>query len=204
MISFKRIEIKLADLLVEVFSVVVAILLALAANNWLQHHKDEALLHRALLGIRSELSANAQSLAAAAPAHRIATAAFERLVQRSIHGSQRVSFNEIAATVRLASPNGFHKIEGETIAWQIAQNSDAVSLMDYAQRATLTRAYQEQAAFEALEQRYIDQLFSPSAASGGNFFYAAVAAQINLEDLVSLEGNLQRDYSAALDSLRGL
>jgi len=200
MIHLGRLHINVSDLIVEIVSIVIAILLALTVNNWQQHLKDRALLRESLVNIRQEIQANNAALQQEMRHHLAVAAGFDKLVADNLQ-TERISSKQVRAAFIQSSPTGFHTVHGSSTAWQIAESSHAVELMPYSERVTLTKLYSEQATHELAEQKVFDLFASPTPSSGNNFFYATVGLSLVLGDVVGYEGYLARDYAASLAQL---
>jgi len=198
--SENRLHINISDLLVEIISIVVAILLALAVNNWQEHQRQKALLQQSLRNITQEVEANAAALQRELPHHLAAADGFARLV--ALHsGDERIDYRQVRTEFIRTSPNGFHSTHASSIAWQIAQASRALDQMPYDERARLTRLYQLQDLHESAEAKVFDLLAAPAPAAGNNFFYGTVGLSIVLGDVAGTEAILAQQYKTTLAAL---
>lgn len=199
MIEFKNLRIDLGDVVIEIVSIVLAILLAFVISNWHERSTRQAALHAALVNIHDEMLLNRRLLKQEIPVHLHYQQQFQSLVE-SAH-SEHISFDRLGATIQRASKDGFHEAALEAIAWEIAQNSTALTDMQYRQRATLTQIYDIQAITMQRQDRFASNLILPSAAANGNWFYSAVESSENLGDVVAAEAELAQGYDRELKEL---
>jgi hypothetical protein len=188
-----RVKIEPGEVIVQIVSVVVAILLALWVNDWRDHIHEGQLLQQSRENIRVELQHNRVLLEAERPHHSAVFRAFERMTDAAKQ-SHTISFEQFEKTIQDSSPRGFGPVPYESIAWTIAQSGNALSLMDYKERAGLTVIYQTQAAALSAEQRYIDTVAAPSNALATNFYMIAVNVEGALGDVVANEESLATLY----------
>ncbi len=200
MIEFKNLRIDLGDVIIEIVSIVLAILLAFVISNWHDRTTRGAALHSALVNIREEMLRNQQDLHAVMPIHERYLEVFTKVATET-GKSERAGFDQVQGAVERASSSGFHYAPLQAIAWEITQKSTAVSDMPYEQRAGLTAIYQAQDFVEQRQQKFIDDLFAPNGPFDGNYFYSVVLAQGNLGDVVAGEKDLSGAYAAELRRL---
>lgn len=188
-----------SDLALEMLSIVVAILLALAVNGWHDAWVRHGQEFTALGAIRDELRLNRSDLIEHMPLHARVEAAYHALVQNS---TRRVLGVEAfyAAFTRTA-PHGYNPVDGESTAWDLARTTDVLNDVPLATRITIERAYAEQQALRILNAHVIDDLHFKPEGENPNFFYAAVAMQIDTNDAEFSERRLRADYEAALSAL---
>jgi hypothetical protein len=192
----RGIRIDPSDLALEIVSIVIAILLALAVNRWQEGLAHERTLHESLVSIRQELVDNRAALTQRMALHRRVAGAFMHFV--TVHQPPDVvTFPDVYRIFRTAAPRGFQPVRGVDIAWQVAQSSQALTFMPYATRVTLTGVYDEQNSLYMAELRFLDAAFSPSAASK-DYYVQAFAAALWLIEVTNAESELLRRYDAAL------
>lgn len=135
---------KLPEILIEGAFVVLAILLALAADEWREDRENAELARRAIDGLVSELRANRNSLA---DTHDANAAAFDALR---------------AAAVDTVPPESLGIEYQYTLlsdaAWQTAQVTRAISYMDYEVVQDISRHYGLQSFFQEAQRRLVDRL----------------------------------------------
>jgi len=195
----RGIRIDPSDLLLEIVSIVIAILLALAVNRWQEGLAHNRTLHESLLNVRQEIVSNRATLEKTVPLHQRVATAFLTFVSKRPEGAP-LTFAQVFQLFHRTAPLGFQPVHGDDIAWQIAQSTQAVSYMPYETRAALTRVYDEQTALYSAQQRFVDTAFSPSAPSN-DYYPAAFAAALWLGDVANDESELLRRYETALKLL---
>ncbi|MDQ2679968.1 MAG: hypothetical protein M3Y21_02965 [Candidatus Eremiobacteraeota bacterium] len=200
MIEFKNLRIDLGDVLVEIVSIVLAILLAFVISGWHDRTTRHSALHSSLVNIRQEMTLNQRALRSVMPVHKRYLAVFTKLLERNSK-SERITFDQLRAAVQQASSSGFHYALLQSIAWEITQNSTAVSDMPYKQRAGLTQIYQGQVFVQSAQLKFVNDLFAPNGPPSGNYFYAADVGIGNLGDVVAGEEDLSKIYTAELKLL---
>jgi hypothetical protein len=195
----RGIRIDPSDLLLEIVSIVVAILLALAVNHWQEEVAHQRTLHESLVNIRHEIADNRAQLLNRMPLHARVTSAYLSFASKHQHDAS-VTFPQAYAMFVAAAPRGFNPFHGDSIAWQIAGTSQALSYMPYATRAALTKVYETQTGLYSVELRFIDAAVSPSAPSR-DYFSEVFAASLWLGDVKYDESALLKLYDDALKML---
>jgi hypothetical protein len=122
--------------------IVFSILLALAANEWVDARKQRALAEHALAAIRDEVTGNADRIRNGLPYHR-------SLESELRHEDSAGSVHRYADFVRGAPDwSGFKNPELDGTAWQSALTLGAVSNMAFDTVRALSRLYSLQAKFD--------------------------------------------------------
>ncbi|HEV3153704.1 MAG TPA: hypothetical protein VGZ02_07880 [Candidatus Baltobacteraceae bacterium] len=188
-----------SDLLLEIISIVIAILLALAVNSWQDHLKQERLLHQSLVEIRQELAANDRNLSALYPHHLEVFHAFSALDNAG--PATRVPCAQIRDTFRRVDPRGFGPDIPASTAWEISQNSQAASEMSFDMRYRITRVYDAQRLTVDAQRSFIALIISPQTYAASDCAYAAYAIANTLGDVVAGEQELSSAYGALLGVL---
>jgi hypothetical protein len=196
-----RINIDPGAVLVEVFSVTLAILLALGIGAWQGQVRDHRRLDDAASNIVAELAKNRALIGAVHPRHVRLLDAFDALSRRP-ENARRITLQDFQTAIRAGAPHGSGLAIPQSMAWQIAQTSQALDLMPYADRARLTGLYDLQTFYFAQEQQYVDQLLAPSVPPDGNFLLVVASNQGRLQDVVNLETTLMHEYSRNAAQLR--
>jgi hypothetical protein len=195
----RGIRIDPSDLALEIVSIVIAILLALAVNRWQEDLTHQRTLRESLVSIRQEIVDNRISLTQKMALHGRVAGAFMRFAMAHQRKAD-VTFPDVYRLFRSAAPRGFQPMHGDDIAWQVAQSSQALAYMPYATRISLTRVYDEQTSVYMAELRFLDAAFSPAAPSK-DYYAQAFAAALWLADVTNAEQELLRRYDAALKIL---
>jgi hypothetical protein len=143
---FHRIRAKLPELVIESVSVVLAVLLALVANEWRQNRANRKLADRALIGIEQELRSNLQALEGNTPNH-------EEMLRQLESGIDMLRRNEqdfsVDATLLVSTQSAS--------AWQTAQLTGAVNHMDYAVVVRLSELYSLQSFYSEVQSRLVEE-----------------------------------------------
>jgi hypothetical protein len=84
-----------------------------------------------------------------------------------------------------------------SIAWQIAQNDQGLTLLPYDDRYDLAWIYELQNFYYASEQRFVNLLFTQSEPPDGNYGFTVSAAVHELDSIVATEHRLDGLYTAA-------
>ncbi len=195
-----RFEIDLGDVVIEIVSIVVAILLALGVHAWQTRVGREARLHAAVENVARELARNRLLLAPLAARHRRVEA---RLLAayRAAAANRSYTQDQLDRLEDRIAPRGFGVLQVQSIAWQIAQSDRALGLMPYDRRAALTAIYLRQgdlkrayASFIALVQR--GSLLAPRNA------YGELRALVGtFGDVVAAEDDVLHDYATEIPAL---
>ena len=136
-----REQIPWVQLGVESVLVVLSVLLALGLDAWYDHTQEQEKVRRALRGLHAELVDTRESLAFRVPHHR---SLIDTLTTDSLSFRKPVSLR-------------FQDIN--TQAWETAQQTGAVGLMDYAVASRLTSVYAELSDVEYLSRKSLDLVF---------------------------------------------
>jgi hypothetical protein len=189
-----------SDLLLEIVSVVVAILLALAVNEWRDGLQRQQRAHAALPAIRSEMTNNRAQLLAVMPHHLAVQRAFDGLANGAA-SRQTMDFGQFVRAFGKADPNGYIPFSGESTAWELARTSSVLTDVDYATRVTLERAYGEQAFLAQAGDHVIDHVRFGPVPERANFYPDTVSFAADATDVVYAERRLLQRYDAALHAL---
>jgi hypothetical protein len=188
-----------ADLIVEVFSIVVAILLAFALNQWHETLKTQSAVQASLANIADEVRGNQRTLESTMPHHQHLLAA---LKARYGAGTPRaVGITEFFHSLRELNPGGIRLFGGETLAWDIAKNSPAFTSVPYALRVVLERTYREQEHVSGFATRIADDIHVSDAVVP-NYLGMTVNVENDLSAITASEKRLDHDYTQALAKLK--
>lgn len=196
-----RFKIEPGEVVLEIFSIVVAILLALAVNSWQQRLHDERTLRASLANIANEMQINQRFVDHYRPHHLAVYRAFGALLSRRSQ-DRVVSFGEFIGLVERSSPRGIGGVSLQDIAWRIAQTDQGLSLMFYRERTQVAEIYEIQSARRGALERYVQILSAPTLQPKDNFYFVALATYLALGDLVSAEDELGSQYTRELAALR--
>lgn len=188
-----RLRRQLERLAVETFSVVLGIILALAANAWHDRRAHDAQAIEALESIRGEVAANRASLREALPYHRAMLDSLVALIART-HGP-RVPGGQRA----IANWSGIHPPRLLEDAWQTARSTDALQYLPYDVVLAASRTYAVQQRIAEVNRAFFGAVYTPEFASGGVSALGAMSSY--LEDMSATEDHLASQYDAELRQL---
>ncbi len=193
-----RIRIDPSDLAVEILSILIALVLATALNEWREHAQERHTASDALVQIRAEIAANRAELARKYPLHVRIARAFGPFADAR---DEQLTFAAFRRAFGAAAPHGISPFRGEETAWAVARSSGAVSHVDYATRVALEQAYQQQAFADEQSRRSVE-IFRFGPVSGAtNFYYVAFSFALDMNDLVYAERDLDAAYAKALRAI---
>jgi len=185
-----RIRIDPSDLALEIISIVVAILLALAGNALVGQLQTNWQVERARASITQELGDNAQSIARVHPRHVAKCQVLQRLAQRG--ADRRISYTDYQNALGRVLPLVVPPLE--STAWTIAVTSNVSSNFDYGTRADLTRLYNSQQRFLDLSND-LQSDFRPLVFTRDlDFFLVARNAALDCSYVVAGESRLSTAY----------
>jgi hypothetical protein len=196
----KRWHIDPSDLLLEVVSIVMAILLALGVNEWRDGLQRDARARAALAAIRSEVAGNRAQLVAVMPHHRSVEHAFRSLAD-AVDSHGPMTFRQFIHDFSSANPHGYMPFSGESTAWDLARTSTVLSDVDYRTRAALERAYAEQTFLGQIGNRVVEHVRVGPVPPGADFYPVAVSFALDANDVTYSEGRLLGRYDDALRAL---
>ncbi len=194
------IHIDLSDLLLEIISIVIAILLAIAVNNWQEQRRHIQHRNEALANIRQELKLNAAAVSAAAVQHYTIYRATLVLSNAGSHGDQ-LSFEQVRSMWGRVAPHGYDFVQPQHIAWDIAQSDGSLAYADYRTRSALAEAYDKQSSYETEEREGIKELLSSSPSGNANFYFSTADAEFVFSTVASADKALSKLYAQAIRSI---
>jgi hypothetical protein len=194
-----KIRIEPGDVIVEMLSIVVAILLALAVNNWQEHLRQQRDLRTNVVNIVRELEYNQRALSALLPQHEREAAGFHKETSADLGRHEQLSLDDFFHVFRGVAPRGLGVIQLQQDAWQIAQGDPSFAAMPAEQRLALARVYSKQAFLNEIYARLIDHVPSTSAPT---YFPALLALSLDFSDATITEHELLRAYAEVLSQLR--
>lgn len=191
--SFMDIKRHAETLAVETISVVLGVILALAANAWHDDRAHAAQAHEAMTAIRNELAINDSVLHLKVVYHRemqdSLTALLGRTKTRVVPGGQRAIENW----------SGLQPSQLLDDAWQTARATQAIQYVPYDVVVPLSRTYAMQQRITELNRAFFGVVYTPEFATGGVGALAAMDSY--LQDLSSNEGRLVEQYDLELSQV---
>jgi hypothetical protein len=119
---------------------------------------------------------------------------------RGAREKKSVSLTELLTMLRAHSAFGINA--PLSVAWQIAQNDQGLSLLPYDTRYTLAELYQVQATFYEAEQRYGNSLLAIRPSPTDNYIVETIDLANQANVVVIAETQLDQLYTAALQKVR--
>ena len=89
-----------------------------------------------------------------------------------------------------------------SIAWQIAQNDQGLTLLPYQDRYDLAWVYQLQSAYYQTEQQYRTSLLTLAESPNGNYYFQAGDLTNQIQSVVEVERQLDVLYTHEIKHLR--
>jgi hypothetical protein len=185
-----------ADLIVEVFSIVLAILLAFTVNQWQEARKTQVDVQASLANIADEIRSNKNILESGMPHHQHLLSA----LQIRYSTPRAVGMTAFFHSMKELNPHGTRLFSGETLAWDIAKSGPSFTTVPYALRVVLERTYREQTYLANLATRIADDIHVSDAAAP-SYLGMAVNVENDLAAITASEKRLDRDYTQALTKL---
>ncbi|MEJ2203493.1 MAG: hypothetical protein P8170_05245 [Gemmatimonadota bacterium] len=172
---------KLPQLLLEVASVVFAVLVALAVDEWRQDRENGQLAQRALAGIATEIRGNLGELDDARDANRAMLVVLDSALTSETPQGFGVHFEYALLS---------------SAAWQTSQVTQAIHFVDYGLVQRIARVYDLQTLFVESQRGLVDQM---SGTAGVDDPVAPLRRR--LEVLMELEAGLTDVYREILPEL---
>lgn len=178
---------KLPELMVEAASVLLAVLLALAVDEWRQDRADRALARHAEQGIHEEIRLNREQL-------------------RDVHANhlaiQRYFVAQRAAAQEEENPGSlsvdFSLALLSDAAWETARVTQAVHFMPYDKVTELARLYQLQRLYEEAQSGFVNRLSSMGELHTRSPRHFIDALRGRLKTVLDLQRGLFESYDEML------
>lgn len=181
---------RLPDILLEAGMIFLAVLLALAAEEWRETRDRQALADRALAAVVEELRSNAEELEETGlrNAERIESA---RVILQQLEAGEERLEADVGLEVALLS----------AAAWQSAQMSQAVQYFDLEVMRQLSEAYEIQDLYDRLQTRAIDAMTDLLRTAEEDPTAAVRQGVMSLGVLEGIQGSLLEVYRQVLTDL---
>ncbi|NOX88305.1 MAG: hypothetical protein GXO77_04705 [Calditrichaeota bacterium] len=154
-------KISVSQLLLEMFSVIFAILLALAVNEWRTVRANENLADEALKKIKKEISSNLEIVKKTLELNRNIK---ERQKKAFINIRKEIlssSSDNIDKQIRLKFPFAFMTEPVKKTAWNSANLTHAVEYLDFNIVEVLSSTYEGQERYSRFNEKILEKLSSP-------------------------------------------
>lgn len=136
-------DLSMTKVIVEIFSVVLAVMLALGANEWRQKRADQRLARIAVQNIREEILQNRDQLIRIQENHRNFLARIDTLLLQ-VHGEDEIVLNRGLALGSLSST-----------AWNTATITQATIHMDFQMISQLSKIYELQETYSEMADDFM-------------------------------------------------
>lgn len=186
---FERLRPQLPSLLVEAVSVLLAVLLALAIDEWRESRTNDRLRDEMLQKLALEVGKNRENLDLAMTLQRDELTGIQELRSRIDEGEPLSEARLNVSTELLRDA-----------AWQTALVTGAVQFMDLDQVSELTDAYTVQSMVDDGFRRIVQVLASGELQSKGGHGMALAELDGSLRQLLLLEENLAQMYASYLEA----
>ena len=147
--------------MLEAVFVLLGVILALAANEWLQYSNQKAEAEAAIVSIQDEIQVNREAVVGSPDYHFQLTDTFVALLQQAQPGANE---NQVFPDSRIFSKGFILPASLLSTAWQTANSTGAVSNMNYEDVLTFSRIYEQQRDYEQQSrmggQLIYDKLFN--------------------------------------------
>ncbi len=181
-----RLRSKLPELVVEGFSVMLAVLLALAADSWREDRANRELAVRARASVLEEVRGNLAELNDTREDH---VALLERLVR---------DIDELDAGGTSAEV-GFSFALLSSAAWQTAQVTRATQFLDFEWVRRMAQLYDAQELFEDNQAAVVDLVAEIRGRDPGEVARRLEAVAARAQIVLNLQEGLMDAYRAALE-----
>ncbi|MCW8810489.1 MAG: hypothetical protein OQJ93_06450 [Ignavibacteriaceae bacterium] len=184
-------KLPLTNILVEIFSVVLAVLLALGMNEWRTNKNNEDLSLAAFDKIVKEVKSNKNKLDTLLVNHKEILVEIDSVISKLTRKSNEISFGQIVFEAPSAT------------AWEAAKLTTAVNYMEYDRVEKITSVYSTQKVYNDVSDRVFQELvfFVPDKdrEKMKNQFYKQ---KVYLYNLISIEEQLIDEYVKFLDDVK--
>lgn len=184
-----RLRERLPEILIEAASVVVALLLALAINNWSEERQQDQRADAARAAILVELKENRSELASVQPNIRDT---LERL--RAAVSSEAAQPTQLRIELDIALLS--------SAAWQAAATTRASQSIDLTWITRMAKVYELQDNFQRVQNLAVDQLSSIAPVDSLDGREIALSMIPRLNALAQIADGLMQNYDEALASPR--
>lgn len=181
-------KISITHFLVEVFSVVFAVLLALGVNQWREATNNEDLATEAFKKVIQEIKSNNNRLDEVLLNHNCIITEIDTVISRLKRESDVVGFGDII----FETPS--------RTSWDAAVLTTAVNYLDYNQVEKITSVYSTQKVYSDVSDRVFQELvfFVPDK-NREEMIKQFTKQKIYVNNLIHIEQQLSDEYSEFLD-----
>lgn len=176
----KRLRLDIRGILIEILSVVFAVLLALFLNEWRNNIKDDQLLEKARTNLQEELTFNQQEL--------------EQKIR--FHQSQLENLNLLKDSIKVFDQPfatydmGVAILNIRQAAWQSIILTDVVNQLEFSELNDYSELYQAYQLVIKLQDSYIEEAFSLAFNQADNSEEAYQVTRSHLTQMIAWEKEL--------------
>jgi hypothetical protein len=183
---------KLPEILLEAASVVLAVLLALAVDQWREARSNRELAARARRSIVAELDANRRELEGSFEANQRALEQLRRTLD-ALEAHPDMKDMQVQLGVSLA--------ELSDAAWQTARSTQAPQFLDFDWLIRVARIYERQALYESTQRQMLDHVSAAISEFATARSPAAIVGPFRgrLQTFQDLAVKLQQGYDDVLE-----
>ena len=181
-------KLPLTNILVEVFSVVLAVLLALGVNEWRTNKNNEDLGAAAFEKVVKEVERNRSKLDTLLVNHREILVEIDSVISKLKRNSNEISFGQI----NFETPS--------STAWEAAKLTTAVNYLEYDRVEKITSVYSTQKVYSDVSDRIFQELvfFVPNK-DREEMINQFFKQKVYLYNLILIEEQLIEEYKKFLE-----
>jgi hypothetical protein len=198
-LRLRPIHVDLGDVLVQIVAVGLGVTLGFALTSWNERVHESGLLHATVGNVVAELSSNQSGMHGVLGDHAKAASTLLALLA-SAKASKSITLEQGSHALGVAGH--FRENVPLSIAWQIAQNDQGLTLLPYQDRYDLAWVYQLQSAYYQTEQQYRTSLLTLAESPNGNYYFQAGDLTNQIQSVVEVERQLDVLYTHEIKHLR--
>jgi hypothetical protein len=181
-------KLPLTNILVEVFSVVLAVLLALGVNEWRTNKNNEDLGAEAYEKVVKEVERNRSKLDTLLANHKKILVEIDSVISKLKRNSNEISFGQI----NFETPS--------STAWEAAKLTAAVNYLEYDRVEMITSVYSTQKVYSDVSDRIFQELvfFVPDK-DREKMINQFFKQKVYLNNLILIEEQLIQEYKKFLE-----
>ena len=176
---------RLPVLAVQAISVVFAVLVALAVDEWWEDRENVELARRAMAGILQEIKANRDELLDSSEKNDSLRARLEAALSQESYSEDL----EVTFSFSLLS----------SAAWETAKVTRAVHFMDYERVTRLSRLYHLQDLYDRTQGEFVAEIGALGEAADDNIPGVLGALRQRLDVVITLQNGLLESCAAVLE-----
>ncbi|MBD5656306.1 MAG: hypothetical protein IAI50_14165 [Candidatus Eremiobacteraeota bacterium] len=190
--KLRPLDLDLGDVIVQVVAVALGVILGFAVTSWNERAHQRALLRETVATIVGELRSNQAGMREVTAEHAKSFAILRQLVGRA-SATPTITFADARAALR--NTGNFRENVPLSIAWQIAQTDQGLTLLPFDDRYDVAWIYQVQTLYYEREERYESSLVTLTESPSGNYFLEVADLANQLQAVVATERRLDELYT---------